>query len=156
MRKGTQAAVLTTLLVLMCVSPALCAPAIGGAWKGTTRAVAPGVCFPPSITLTIVQCGDTSNVIQGNLVTTLKSKSLTIPIIGKFRADGVTLDISGELWTRTSSYYYDFYQVTIIGNYLGGAPAKIQVGDMEILYGNTGSMAGDNNAIYDTCTLTKQ
>ncbi|MHC1725919.1 MAG: hypothetical protein AB9866_07935 [Syntrophobacteraceae bacterium] len=124
-------------------SSSYAAPSVAGVWKGKVLKVSPTSCSNLSITLTLIQCGTGSDLVRG----TFQYGSTSIPVTGKFRSDGVTLDISGEL---------DMYtQMELTGKYTAGTPATIKVSDMDINIMSTTTYT-NGNLRFSSLTLTKQ
>jgi hypothetical protein len=126
-------------------SIASAAPSLAGTWTATTKKVTPTACSAVTVALTLVQCG-TGNLVRG----TLSLGTISIPVVGKVRSNGLTIDIQGSTETSTNSY-----DGLIVGTYASGSPATIKFTSM----GWTNISLVTFNQVYeyfDTITLAKK
>jgi hypothetical protein len=143
--------IILLLTVAMCVSmghlyPAYAAPYVGGVWKGTIIKASPTACSSLSLTLTITQCYTSSNVFGG----TCAIGTISIPIVGKFRTDGITIDIAGSSLSTATISESTFTAVAVYNVSTG----KLTITDLDF---TTYDVSGQpSNNAYDNCTLTKQ
>ncbi|MDR3554192.1 MAG: hypothetical protein P4L55_05520 [Syntrophobacteraceae bacterium] len=135
---------LVVFALFACNQVAFAVPAVSGAWKGTIMQASYTACSGLPVVMTLTQCSTGSYVVRG----TFKLGNTTIPIVGKFRLDGVTLDISGTVQTTAS-----LTSLTIVAVFVPST-GKIQITDMDNMI--TSFTTGQGSPYtYDLCSLSK-
>ena len=143
MKKTVFVGILLVVSVLTFQSLAFCGSPVAGTWNGTIASVAltsatEAQCSSGPITLTIVQCDTTSNLIRGTL--------WSMAFVGKFRSDGTTFDLTFPADAYTS--------LSFTGQYISGKSAHINILDMEYTYIDMSTYIV-YTIIYGNCTLTR-